>query len=507
MDFSEATKIVFTRIQMIEPELVSKIIGYLLLKTMRHSFSHWRSQSRPPGPRIVSQATGVGPHARRPRCPLQFPSYSPTTARPFSSSLPAFRGPALYWDRQLPQEQQQALHGVDFGPTARYPDGVSEDYLQQAHFLSGLDDSLDPLNPANSGFLVCHYYFKGYCKHGSNCRYYHGQNVLTSQLLSASSNDLVNEDSSISPGSLEKLEHELTELLKSRGGQPISIAMLPMLYFERYGKVLQADGYLTESQRHGKAGFSLTKLLARLKNSIRILDRPHGQHSVVLVEDAGWHSEYRSERGDLGGNVAGPSRSTSPSQPRASSLRRMQFGPVRDVRIPCQQKRMFGFVTFEKQETAQFILSQGNPHFVCGARVLVKPYKEKSRVSDRKYMEKIDHPMHHAPQYLEIDSELYPISRFCNNARLLKKQLLEEHDQALELESLRYPSCGCPRDFTSVDHFSYQPDLMNDSSTNDGRYRNPTNTNSYSDQDSLGLSLPDSPFASASVANSISTVI
>lgn len=44
---------------------------------------------------------------------------------------------------------------------------------------------------------------------------------------------------------------------------------------------------------------------------------------------------------------------------------------------------MFGFVTFEKQETAQFILSQGNPHFVCGARVLVKPYKEKSRVSDR----------------------------------------------------------------------------------------------------------------------------
>lgn len=314
MDFSEATKIVFSRIQMTEPELVSKIIGYLLLKDygdremIRLAFGPdsaihsliGEAKAALPGLALSPRPPALTPMHAVPDSPLQFPSYSPTAARPFSASLPAFRGPALYWDRQLPPEQQQALHGVDFGPPARYPDGVSEDYLQQAHFLSGLDDSLDPLNPANSGFpgsyylhepaltprsarrspgppelapKVCHYYFKGYCKHGSNCRYYHGQNVLTSQLLSASSNDLVNEDSVISPGSLEKLEHELTELLKSRGGQPVSIAMLPMLYFERYGKVLQADGYLTESQRHGKAGFSLTKLLARLKNSIRILDR------------------------------------------------------------------------------------------------------------------------------------------------------------------------------------------------------------------------------------------
>lgn len=36
-----------------------------------------------------------------------------------------------------------------------------------------------------------------------------------------------------------------------------------------------------------------------------------------------------------------------------------------------------------------------------------------------------------------IRSSGYAVSRFCNNARLLKKQLLEEHDQALELQSLR----------------------------------------------------------------------
>ena len=59
------------------------------------------------------------------------------------------------------------------------------------------------------------------------------------------------------------------------------------------------------------------------------------------------------------------------------------FGPVQDVRIPYQQKRMFGFVTFVYAETVKVILSKGNPHFVCDARVLVKPYKEKGKVPDR----------------------------------------------------------------------------------------------------------------------------
>lgn len=59
------------------------------------------------------------------------------------------------------------------------------------------------------------------------------------------------------------------------------------------------------------------------------------------------------------------------------------FGPVEDVRIPSQQKRMFGFVTFFTADTVKMILAKGNPHFVCGARVLVKPYREKSKLVDR----------------------------------------------------------------------------------------------------------------------------
>ena len=44
---------------------------------------------------------------------------------------------------------------------------------------------------------------------------------------------------------------------------------------------------------------------------------------------------------------------------------------------------MFGFVTFVYAETVKAILSKGNPHFVCDARVLVKPYKEKGKVPGR----------------------------------------------------------------------------------------------------------------------------
>ena len=60
-----------------------------------------------------------------------------------------------------------------------------------------------------------------------------------------------------------------------------------------------------------------------------------------------------------------------------------QFGPVRDVRIPRQEKRMFGFVSFHYPETVRTILSKGHPHHICGSRVLVKPYKEKTRIYDR----------------------------------------------------------------------------------------------------------------------------
>lgn len=56
---------------------------------------------------------------------------------------------------------------------------------------------------------------------------------------------------------------------------------------------------------------------------------------------------------------------------------------MQDVRIPYQQKRMFGFVTFVYPETVKLILARGNPHFICDSRVLVKPYKEKGKIVEK----------------------------------------------------------------------------------------------------------------------------
>ncbi|KAJ4980767.1 hypothetical protein NE237_031604 [Protea cynaroides] len=590
MDFSESTRVVFNRIQKLEPEHVSKIIGYLLLQdngdremirlafgpdNLIHSLIN-RAKSELGLTSKQAASAPISPLSINPTSisdlSLQFTPFSPASpasSRPFSSP-PTFRVASPYWDPHLTTDQQQGLSNMEFLPPT-YGDSITDEYLHnQAQFLS-LEDQLEPINNVGSDFSsnyyypepslgslsartsrrspslpefpvkACHYFNKGFCKHGTNCRYFHGQSFSDSfsQMFNLNPNELVNDDHLFSPGSLEKLELELTELLKSRRGLPVSIASLPMMYYEKYGRILQADGYLTESQRHGKAGFSLTKLLARLRNSIRLIDscRPHGQHSVILAEDAPRYMEYRSERSDPGAIVAGsrqiyltfPAESTFTEEDVSNYF--TSFGPVQDVRIPCQQKRMFGFVTFVYPETVKIILTKGNPHFVCGARVLVKPYREKSRLVDRKYNEKIEPPPYYSSHFLEMDSELpsSPVPRGFDNSRLLRKQLMEEHEQAFELERRRLadlqlaqkqltrPYLGYSLDelklteasadhneFPSADRFNYFFDVLNNGSTSDDKARHTSTI--YTDQESQGVNLPESPFASP-IASSISTVI
>lgn len=304
MDFSESTKVVYNRIQKIEPENVSKIIGYLLLQDhgerdmIRLAFSPDNliqslinkaknelglckmAVSSPISPSPVNQVPVSD-------LPLQFTPYTPNLSRPISSPT-TLGGVNPFRDVQLAGDQQP-LQTVDFVPPG-YSDSAIEDYrLQnQMQFLPEFSSNYCYHEPALSvrtsrrspslpefPLKVCHYFNKGFCKHGSNCRYFHGHPMPESfsQFFNANSNDLSNDEHVVSPGSLEKLEVEIIELLKSRRGFPISIASLPMMYYEKYGRTLQAEGYLTESQRHGKAGYSLTKLLARLKNSIRLIDR------------------------------------------------------------------------------------------------------------------------------------------------------------------------------------------------------------------------------------------
>ncbi|KAL5794291.1 hypothetical protein ACOSP7_002885 [Xanthoceras sorbifolium] len=591
MDFTESTKVVYNRIQKLEPENVSKIIGYLLLQDqgerdmirfafspdhLIHSLINEAKSKLGLCKPVVVVSPPISPSQVSTDLPMQFSPYSPATTRPVSSPVAIRAAASPFWDHPhvTADQQQQQVNNIEFVQQG-YSDSVPDDYRfqNQMQFLTLEDHQLESVNSVNSDFSnnyfyqepalgartsrrspslpefpvkICHYFNKGFCKHGNNCRYFHGHPMPESfsQILSPSSNDMRNEEHLFSPGSLEKLETEITELLKLRRGFPVSIASLPMMYYEKYGKTLQAEGYLTESQRHGKAGFSLTKLLARLKNSIRLIDRyrlierPHGQHSVILAEDIPKYLEYSGERNDPGGIVAGsrqiyltfPAESTFTEQDVSNYF--SKFGPVQDVRIPCQQKRMFGFVTFVFAETVKQILAKGNPHFVCGARVLVKPYREKSRLVDRKYTEKMQHPMFYSPHFVDGDSELHSMPRVCDNSRLLRKQLMEEHEQAIELERRRFSEMqlaskplthhnsyfGYSMDelkfsearadqaeFPSAERFNYLLDVLNNGSTSDDKIRHIT-TN-YNDQDgSQGLNLPESPFASP-IRNGISTAI
>ncbi|KAI9074674.1 hypothetical protein K1719_043328 [Acacia pycnantha] len=351
----------------------------------------------------------------------------------------------------------------------------------------------------------CYYFNKGYCRHGSSCRYYHGQVAPPESFSQMNGNG--GYDQGVLPGSLAQLEADLIELLRPRRGSPISIASLPMLYCEKYNRVLQADGYLTESQRHGKSGYSLSKLLARLKNSIRLIDRPNGQHAVVLVED-----RYL-EKGDPGQNISA-SRQLYMTFPPESSFTEQDvsdyfnsFGQVEDVRIPPQQRRMFGFVTFVDPETVKMILEQRKPHNVGGSLVVVKPYREKSKRIDRKDSERVEPPVVCSPRYVDTYFELTPMRSY-GDPRFLRRQLRDEQELVLEFQRRPYlpelqltqkpvstsPHFGSSLDQFNVsgDHFNFRsPEFINYAMNDKTGHTDP----SFADEDrDQGIHLPENPF-------------
>ncbi|KAK6934553.1 RNA recognition motif domain [Dillenia turbinata] len=550
MDLSDSTRIVFDRIQKLEPENVAKIVGYLLLQEhgehemIRLAFGpdrliHSLIYKAKIELGLISKPLISAPVSRSiPQSPVPLADCTPLN--PFSQAS-SRRVPTSYWDHE-PVNEQPLIHNSDIAPLMY--DAVYEEYNLQQSLEEQFEASnhgvsrdyyaaLGNLTSRNQRSLefpvkVCHYFSKGFCKHGSSCRYSHGQSFPDnfSQIVIPTLSDFANDDHVFSPGSLEKLELEITELLKSRRGSPVSIASLPMMYYEKYGRILQADGYLTESQRHGKAGYSLTKLLARLTNGIRLIEKPHGQHCVILAEDAPKLMDNRSERSDLGQIVSGsrqiyltfPAESTFSEDDVSNYFN--TFGPVQDVRIPCQQKRMFGFVTFENSETVRTILSKGNPHFVCGARVLVKPYREKSKLIDRKFQDKFDPPMFYPGCHVGMDYELRSTPRGYETTHMLRKQFMEDYERALELESMRLSELrlrqrpltghryfGNPiamEELNINEEFNYLLDVLNNSNSTSADKRRQTSTN-YQDQDSTGgLNLPENPFASP-IASGIST--
>jgi hypothetical protein len=445
MDPYEATRNVYGRVQTLEPDNGSKIMLHLLLQ--EHGEQEMLRLSM--GSDALLQAMvnkakmelGLEGRVARP-APLYIPDHDSYHGSSYAGAGANGLSPSLheqlnlqvalqqqqqhghheqqlsFLQEQLPlvhdhlsllsdamgQQQQQAsfLHPSDHYYSDTYAflnsSSSSKDLLHSRSSSSRASPIVEQSSsPSDVGLALawkpCLYFARGYCKHGSNCRFLHGPTMRESSGSPASSNghrELRMVDDGLAPGSLERLEMELQELLRGRRA-PVSIASLPQLYYERFGKTLQAEGYLTESQRHGKAGYSLTKLLARLKNTVTLIDRPHGQHAVVLAEDAHRFTAYRTDhRGDHLSGVNPSSRQIYLTFPAESTFTEEDvtshfraYGPVQDVRIPYQQKRMFGFVTFVYSETVIAILTEGNPHYICGARVLVKPYREKGKHGDR----------------------------------------------------------------------------------------------------------------------------
>ncbi|CAI0450199.1 unnamed protein product [Linum tenue] len=127
------------------------------------------------------------------------------------------------------------------------------------------------------------------------------------------------------------------------------------------------------------------------------------------------------------------------------------FGPVEDVRIPYQQKRMFGFVTFVHSETVKLILARGNPHFICDSRVLVKPYKEKGKAAtEHQLLERGNFSPCSSPSGLD-GRELYDLPMggrvpYNSQEMMLRRKLEEQAElqQAIELQGRRLVNLQLP---------------------------------------------------------------
>ncbi|KAL8209121.1 hypothetical protein R6Q57_008533 [Mikania cordata] len=215
--------------------------------------------------------------------------------------------------------------------------------------------------------------------------------------------------------------------------------------------------------------------------------------------------DHNGDRNEHGGIVAG-SRQIYLTFPAESTFSEIDvynyfntFGPVQDVRIPCQQKRMFGFVTFSFADTVRHILNKGNPHFVSGARVLVKPYREKCKVDDRKHEDSYQHQMYQGSHCLDTAHGLQPITRICDNS--IKNQWPHSGTSLEDLLILEGNGAARQMKFPRFNNFL---DVLNNGDVSEQEIRDiKTNT---SEQESQGLDLPDSPFASG-LSGEISTTM
>ncbi|KAL3518852.1 hypothetical protein ACH5RR_021441 [Cinchona calisaya] len=548
MDTYQATKIVLSRIQSLDPENASKITGYILIQdqgekemirlafspeSLLLSYVHqakaclglpsntWSTPSTPSSPSPFNNNNNPLSSSR----PNPFSQTSPriispnnsrfhlgtnnnpsSPSSPWSSSSRSSRSAAASFaavvngggvgstntvygssssSLSLPffNNYSSDLSGDEFGniqvqdqlsflddssdpivsPSGRsdsvlFPYGNFEDspghQHQQLHrrscsvndvFLGGDDDGCGG-GGGNGGFgwRPCLYFARGFCKNGNTCKFSHsdGGGFGCGGVADSTSPDGGCVGGAMVVGSSSKLD-SIDDLLRLKAIQQQRFAAAQQLMASgapppfAYNKCMN---FLNENQRSTAA-------------------------ALMLGEEFHKFGRCRSERSEFsamgfGGSAGSASRQIYLTFPADSTFKEedvsnyfSMYGPVQDVRIPYQQKRMFGFVTFHYPETVKQILAKGNPHFVCDSRVLVKPYKEKGKVPDKK-----QHQQQQQQQQQHLDrgdvsgclsssgldsGEPYDLPlgarMFYNTQEMMLRRKLEEAElqQAIELQGRR----------------------------------------------------------------------
>ncbi|XP_050368096.1 zinc finger CCCH domain-containing protein 46-like isoform X2 [Argentina anserina] len=449
MDSYEATKIVFSRIQSLDSENASKIMGYLLIQDqsekemIRLAF----------GPEtllhnlVINAKTQLGLlHSKTPSFnPISRPnplsiSSSPTSnlwslsnrISPSSTCSPSYANvvsknsnigsgsvsPSINDSSSASElvDNFQFSFLNDPKTEEEFFDGglegvcgtnsmIKQSYSAHCECAFGSEDVNSGL-----GWKPCSYFARGFCKNGGSCRFLHSDGLTENVSMLEQCEDLL-----ISNAAAQQHKLAAVSQFISNG------SALP------YSKCLN---FLMQQQNDT-------------------------QRSLMMGEELHKFGRYQHERNDISssGNVIPSSRQIYLTFPADSTFREEDvsnyfnmFGPVQDVRIPYQQKRMFGFVTFVYSETVRIILSKGNPHFVCDSRVLVKPYKEKGKIPDKKlhqHLERGNHPLcsglsgldSREPYDFNLGSRMYYSTQEMLVRRKLEDQANLEH--AIELQERR----------------------------------------------------------------------
>ncbi|KAG6671322.1 hypothetical protein I3843_Q003200 [Carya illinoinensis] len=474
MDTSEATKVVFSRIQTLDPANASKIMGYLFLQD--HGEKEMIRLAFGPDTNLHNLILKAKTHLGLPSNPNSSPS-SPSPFNPISRSrntsnsfdIPNPSSPSANpWHRTgfcTPLSYASVVKETsDIGPGSFLSSALPysstdliDDYQLQDHLAfvndSKIDDLLDrrlgvtgsPSAYAESllharsylssgvssgsedassglGWKPCLYFARGCCKNGSGCRFLHTDSLDATAIVG-------------SPSKFNELEQEF---LRS--------------------KAVHQQKRATASQFMAGASFPYNKCLSFLLQQQNDVQRSAAA-SAFMEDELHQFGRYRPEKNDfssmgLGGMAHPGSRQIYLTFPADSAFREEDvsnyfniYGPVQDVRIPYQQKRMFGFVTFVYAETVKIILAKGNPHFVCDSRVLVKPYKEKGKIPDKKqqqHLERGEYPLCSTPSGLDsrapLDLHFEPGARTIYDTQEMLRRKLEEQaelQQAFELQGRR----------------------------------------------------------------------